>query len=69
MLALAIIFILITALFRVESAVAISNNELMTSDGNVWAVYDELEVDRQYIVTFSNNNTETIYDDIIVNVK
>ena len=69
MISLAKILLAIALMFRTENAIAISSNELMTNDGNIWAVYDELEVDREYTVIFSNNNTESIYDDIIISVK
>lgn len=59
----------ILSMFRVETALAISSNELITVDGNVWAVYDKLEANRTYTVIFCDNDTENIYDDIIISVN
>jgi hypothetical protein len=55
-------------MFRTENAIAISNNELMTADGNVWAVYDELEVDREYTLIFNSLGDNDIYNDEIVKI-
>ena len=63
------IAILLLSMFRVEQATAISENELMTADGNIWAVYDELDEGAEYRVTFNNNGTENLYDDVIIRVE
>ena len=62
------IILAISSMFRTENAVAISNNELMTADGNVWAVYDELEIDREYTLIFNSLGDSNIYNDEIVNI-
>ena len=62
------IILAISSMFRAENAVAISNNELMTADGNVWAVYDELEVDREYTLIFNSLGDSNIYNDEIINI-
>jgi hypothetical protein len=55
-------------MFRTENAIATSNNELMTADGNVWAVYDELEVNREYTLIFNSLGDNDIYNDEIVKI-
>lgn len=62
------IVLAIFSMFRTENAIAISNNELMTADGNVWAVYDELEVDREYTLIFNSLDDNDIYNDEIIKV-
>ena len=62
------IILAISSMFRTENAIAISNNELMTADGNVWAVYDELEVDREYTLIFNSLGDSDIYNDEIIKV-
>ena len=62
------IILAICSIFRTENAIAISNNELMTADGNVWAVYDELEVDREYTLIFNSLGDSDIYNDEIIKV-
>lgn len=62
------IVLAIFSMFRTENAIAISNNELMTADGNVWAVYDELEVDREYTLIFNSLGDNDIYNDEIIKV-
>ena len=62
------IILAISSLFRAESAIAISDNELMTADDNVWAVYDELEIDREYTLTFNSLGDNDIYNDEIIKV-
>lgn len=62
------IILAIFSMFRTENAIAISNNELMTTDGNVWAVYDELEVDREYTLIFNSLGDNDIYNDEIIKV-
>lgn len=62
------IVLAIFSMFRTENAIAISNNELMTADGNIWAVYDELEVDREYTLIFNSLGDSDIYNDEIIKV-
>ena len=62
------IILAVSSMFRTESAIAISNNELMTADGNVWAVYDELEVDKEYTLIFNSFGDNNIYNDEIIKV-
>lgn len=62
------IILAISSMFRTENAIAISNNELITADGNVWAVYDELEVDREYTLIFNSLGDNDIYNDEIVKI-
>ena len=62
------IILAISSLFRAENAIAISDNELMTADGNVWAVYDELEIDREYTLIFNSLGDNDIYNDEIIKV-
>lgn len=62
------IILAISSIFRTENAIAISNNELMTADGNVWAVYDELEIDRKYTLIFNSLGDNDIYNDEIIKV-
>ena len=62
------IIMVLTALYSVKSAVAISANELMTNDGNVWAVYDELEIDKEYTLIFDTLGDNNIYNDRIINI-
>ena len=62
------IILAISSMFRTENAIAISNNELMTADGNVWAVYDELEVDREYTLIFNSLGDNDIYNDEIIKI-
>lgn len=50
-------------------AVAINSNTLLTIDGEKWQIIGDLETDSIYKVIFFNNGTNTIYDDIIINVK
>ena len=45
-----------------------SKNELMTNDGNVWTVYDNLETTRVYTVVFDSMGNNNIYDDRVVRV-
>jgi hypothetical protein len=62
------IILAISSMFRTENAITISNNELMTADGNVWAVYDELEIDREYTLIFNSLGDNDIYNDEIVKI-
>ena len=62
------IILAISSMFRAENAIAISNNELMTADGNIWAVYDELEVDREYTLIFNSLGDNNIYNDEIIEI-
>jgi hypothetical protein len=62
------IILAISSMFRTENAIATSNNELMTADGNVWAVYDELEVNREYTLIFNSLGDNDIYNDEIVKI-
>ena len=62
------IVLAVSSMFRTENAIAISNNELMTADGNIWAVYDELEVDREYTLIFNSLGDSDIYNDEIVKI-
>lgn len=62
------IILAISSMFRAENAIAISNNKLMTEDGNVWAVYDELEVDREYTLFFDTLGDNNFYNDRIINI-
>ena len=62
------ILLAILSLYRVENAVAVSNNELMTTDGNVWAVYDELEEGKDYTLIFDTLGDENIYNDEIIKI-
>lgn len=62
------IILAISSMFRTENAIAISDNELMTADGNVWAVYDELEIDREYTLIFNSLGDNDIYNDEIVKI-
>jgi hypothetical protein len=58
----------IAALITVKKAIAISKNKLITNDGNVWEVYDELEIGREYNLIFDTNGNNNIYDDIILKI-
>lgn len=62
------ILLAILSMYRVENAVAVSNNELMTADGNVWAVYDELEEGKDYTLIFDTLGDGNIYNDEIIKV-
>ena len=62
------ILLAILSLYRVENAVAVSNNELITTDGNVWAVYDELEEGKDYTLIFDTLGDENIYNDEIIKI-
>lgn len=62
------ILLAILSLYRVENAVAVSNNELMTTDGNVWAVYDELEEGKDYTLIFDTLGDANIYNDEIIKI-
>jgi hypothetical protein len=62
------IILAISSMFRAENAIAISDSELMTADGNIWAVYDELEIDREYTLIFNSLGDSNIYNDEIVKV-
>ena len=62
------ILLTILSMCRVENAVAISNNELMTTDGKVWAIYDELEEGKDYTLIFDTIGDEDIYNDGIVKI-
>lgn len=62
------ILLAILSMYRVENAIAISNNELMTADGNVWAVYDELEEGKDYTLIFDTLGDENIYNDEIIKI-
>jgi hypothetical protein len=62
------IILAISSMFRAENAIAISNNELITADGNIWSVYDELEIDREYTLIFNSLGDSNIYNDEIVKV-
>ena len=62
------ILLVILSLYRAENAVAVSNNELMTTDGNVWAVYDELEEGKDYTLIFDTLGDENIYNDEIIKI-
>lgn len=52
----------ILAMLCIRGAVAVGENLLETSDGNVWEVKDELTVGENYIVLF-----DTLGDDIVEN--
>lgn len=56
------IIALILATLCIRGAVAVGENLLETSDGNVWEVKDELTVGENYIVLF-----DTLGDDIVEN--
>ena len=56
----------LATLYPIKTAVAISANEFMTADGNVWAVYDELEVGRNYTLVFDSLGDTNIYNDEII---
>ena len=68
MLSIIKIILAISSMFRAENAIAISSNELMTADGNVWAVYDELEIDREYTLIFNSLGDNDIYNDEIIEI-
>lgn len=49
---------------RLETCTAISQHEFIDQNGDIWAVYDDLD-NRDYSVLFDDNGTEDITDDII----
>lgn len=52
----------ILAALCIKGAVAVGENLLKTSDGNIWEVKDELTINKNYIVLF-----DTLGDDIVEN--
>lgn len=60
------ILITILAGFLPKTAVAISENEVITKDGNVWRVLDELEVGKNYTIVFDTLGDNNIYNDEII---
>ena len=66
------IFMLIIELLSsltIKSAQAVSLHELMTDDGNVFAVYDDLDIGKEYNIIFDTLNTDTVEDDIILQIN
>ena len=49
-----------------EIATAINSHEIITNDGNIWAVEDELTVNHYYEITFKVIDLENMYNDEIV---
>ena len=50
-------------------ATAINENEVVTDDGNIWAVEDTLEEKGIYKVTFKVNRVRDPYDDEILAIE
>jgi hypothetical protein len=50
-------------------AIAINDNEVVTDDGNIWAVEDTLVVNGFYKVTFNAKKIRNPYDDEIIAIK
>lgn len=64
-----IIAILLVILNLVSKpAVAISESLLMTEDGNVWEVLDELEPGKEYTVVFDTQGDKVPENDEIIRV-
>ena len=52
-----------------KPAVAVSENLLMTEDGNVWEVLDELETGKEYTVVFNTLGDDIVENDEVVRVR
>lgn len=50
-------------------ATAINENEVVTDNGNIWAVKDTLVINGIYKVTFNTKRIKNPYDDEIIEIK
>lgn len=62
------ILAILASTLSVKECVAISEHELVSADGNVWGVLDELEPDKEYIVLFDTQSDDIAENDEIVRV-
>ena len=62
------IIVLILATLCIRGAVAVGENLLETSNGNVWEVKDELTVGENYIVLFNTLGDDIVENDEVVRV-
>lgn len=68
---------IVLSMFRTETANVVSTYEtdnntvsvIETSDGNIWEIGDELDVNKTYTVTFDTNGTLDKTDDMVISVK
>ena len=52
----------------VTTGIAINSREFVTPDGNVWGVYDALNVGKLYAMEFADNATKNIEDDYVIRI-
>ena len=62
------ILAILASTLSVKECVAISEHELVSADGNVWRVLDELEPEREYTVVFDTLGDDVLENDEIVRV-
>ena len=56
----------ILAALAIKKATAIDNHTLITDDGNIWEVLDNLTEDREYTLIFDTLNDDNLYNDRII---
>ena len=56
----------ILAALAIKKATAIDNHTLITDDGNIWEVLDDLTEDREYTLIFDTLNDDNLYNDKII---
>ena len=62
------ILAILASTLSAKECVAISEHELVSADGNVWRVLDELEPKREYTVVFDTLDDDVLKNDEIVRV-
>lgn len=55
---------------RIELGTYYDHGTIVTTDGNIWELEDNsaFSNSQSVIITFDTNNTQSIYDDMIVNI-
>lgn len=63
------IILTLAALITVRNAVAVLENLLLTQDGNIWEVLDELEPGKSYTVVFNTQGDNIPENDEVIFVN